>query len=120
MQLAELKMADIHLQYRCPNCYLHFGLRNKQIPTKKEVKIKCPACYDMLTVLPMNIKIEKLSFESNKEKKIPPKQEIINRAVAALTSQGFGKREAQGLILSVYDESMTLPDLIVTALRIKK
>ena len=114
MQVAKLKTADINFQYRCPNCHLHFGLRNKQIPTKQKAIIECPSCRDKIVVLPVSIKIEKLSFESDKQKKFSQNED---RAIAALVAQGFTKREAKDLVLSVNNSLMPLPDLVAEALR---
>ena len=115
MSKAELKVIDIDLHYRCPNCYLVFKLRNKQIPREKSIATRCPACSDTLTVSPVFIKVSEVSSRTSQAS--TPKDKTVCKAVEALKSQGYSAKEAKGRVEAVHKEGTTLAELIKGAIK---
>jgi len=108
---AKISQIQLDIDYRCPNCYLHFRLSNNDIPQKKPKKLECPECAQQVSLPTIQITrgVEK-----------PPKAEkespLAKKAALALRSQGYNLGEAKTLISSIYDKNMSLADLIKAAI----
>ena len=50
---AQIAKIQLDVDYKCPNCYLHFRLSNSKVPQKKSCSIECPSCMQKLTIEPL-------------------------------------------------------------------
>lgn len=114
MPKAELKVMDIDLHYKCPNCYLMFKLRNKQIPIKKSLIQDCPACSDALTIAPVSINVSEVSSRARHSSKT--KDKTVCKAVEALKSQGYSTKESRIRVNAAHEKGISLADLIKGAI----
>tara|TARA_R110002020_G_scaffold55309_1_gene153518 strand:+ start:4020 stop:4367 length:348 start_codon:yes stop_codon:yes gene_type:complete len=110
---AKISRIQIDIDYKCPNCYLHFRLSNNKIPQKNSIELECPECSENLTIPPFlktshkNTKLKSNNSNENKVKK---------RAIQALRSQGYGLSEATNLVNKTYKFKMDVVQLIKKAI----
>jgi hypothetical protein len=107
---AIIARVELDVNYRCPNCFLHFRLSNKKVPQNKPMNLDCPECMQKLTIPPL--------FKTNKKQKILKKNDpVIKSAKMALTAMGFKNNEATTLVGNNYHEGISVADLIKGALK---
>ena len=110
---AHIARIQMDVDYKCPNCYLHFRLSNAKIPQNKPVNHVCPECYENLTIPP-------LFKKSKKKRKVTTKKQIdptVNSARLAFKEMGFTLTEATSLIDKVYHERISVAELIKGCLK---
>lgn len=110
---AHIAKIQLDVDYKCPNCYLHFRLTNDDIPKDKEIEHTCPECYEKLT-LPVVFKNYTKSKKQVTKKRIDP---TVNSARLALKEMGFTLTEATSLIDKVYHERISVAELIKGCLK---
>ena len=97
---ATISRTQLDIDYKCPNCYLHFRLSNQDIPQETSITMNCPECWDSVTIPAYN----------NKNK--PPENKITKLAIKALHSQGYTLLEATRLVHKYNRENITVVELI--------
>jgi len=119
---AEIARIQMDVDYKCPNCYLHFRFSNSKIPQKKQVSYSCPECSELLVVPPVFAKANQTTSFT----KASPKNNLTiknnsdpikERAKAAIRSQGYTVSEATRLINNAYYQGIPLADLIKEAIK---
>ena len=110
---AKIARVQLDIDYRCSNCYLHFRLTNAEIPTDKSIGRSCPACNELLEIKPCTLLFADPVASTPQESK---DSEDSLRAIKALQSQGYGKKEAQARVRAVYKNTMSVSDLIMEAI----
>ena len=110
------------VDYKCPNCYLHFRFSNSKIPQKEEVSYSCPECSELLIVPPVFAKANQTTsfIKRSPKNNLAIKKNsdpIKERAKAAIRSQGYTASEATQLINNVYHQGMSIADLIKDAIK---
>ena len=110
---AHIARIQMDIDYKCPNCYLHFRLSNTQIPQNKAMNHVCPECSQRLTI-PALFKKSKKKRKVTTKKQIDP---IVNSARLALKEMGFTLTEATSLIEKVYHERISVAELIKGCLK---
>ena len=119
---AKIARIQMDVDYKCPNCYLHFRLSNLKIPQRKQASHTCPECREPLVVPPIFTKANQTtSFKKGSPKNnLPIKKDsdpIKERAKAAIRSQGYTASESTRLINNVYYQGISLADLIKDAIK---
>jgi predicted Zn finger-like uncharacterized protein len=108
---AQIAKIQLDVDYKCPNCYLHFRLSNSKVPQNRSCSVECPSCMQKLTIEPL-FKVTK------KEKTIKQQVDpVIKSAKAALKVLGFSGNETQKLIEENYFDGITKQQLIKEVLR---
>ena len=110
---AHIAKIQMDVDYKCPNCYLHFRLSNTKIPQNKPANYVCPECYEHLTIPP-------LFNKSKKKRKVTTKKTVdpvIESAKAALKINGFTTIEATQLITKTYYKGISVAELIKGSLK---
>jgi len=107
---AKIARVNIDVDYRCPNCYLHFRLSNKKIPQSKPMNLVCPECSDSITIPPL------FNFTKKKSTK-KPINNTVEKARAAMRGLGFSNSEVTALIEKTYQDDMLVADLIEGCLK---
>ncbi len=104
---------QIDIDYKCPNCFLHFRLSNSKVPQKKDCSVTCPECNQKLTVPAL--------FKKSKKKRTPKTNNtldpVIKSAESALKVNGFTKTEATQLINKTYRKGISVAELIKGCLK---
>ncbi len=111
---AHIARIQMDVDYKCPNCYLHFRLSNTKIPQNKPLNHVCPECYEHLTIPPLFKKSKKKKRKVTTKKQTDP---IVNSAKLALKQMGFTSTEATSLIDKVYHERISVAELIKGCLK---
>jgi hypothetical protein len=101
---AEISRVQLDIDYKCPNCYLHFRLSNDAVPYKDEIRMECVECRENLTI--------PILSKHNKEN-----NEVKSRARNALVAQGFSSIEATQLIDKSYLQGISVADLIKESIK---
>ena len=119
---AKIARIQIDIDYKCPNCYLHFRLSNSKIPRNKQSTYSCPECRELLSIPTIFSKANQTASFTNSSPKnnLPIKKNIDpikERAKAAIRSQGYTKSEATHLINNIYYQGMSLVDLVKEAIK---
>tara|TARA_R110000751_G_scaffold215495_1_gene318979 strand:+ start:300 stop:695 length:396 start_codon:yes stop_codon:yes gene_type:complete len=119
---AKIARIQMDVDYKCPNCYLHFRFSNSKIPQKEEVSYSCPECSELLIVPPVfTSTIQTTTFiKTSPKNNLPIKNNsdpIKERAKAAIRSQGYTASEATRLINNAYYQGIPLADLIKEAIK---
>jgi predicted RNA-binding Zn-ribbon protein involved in translation (DUF1610 family) len=119
---AKIARIQIDVDYKCPNCYLHFRFSNSKIPQKEEVSYSCPECSELLIVPPVFAKANQTTsfIKRSPKNNLAIKKNsdpIKERAKAAIRSQGYTASEATQLINNVYHQGMSIADLIKDAIK---
>ena len=110
---AHIARIQMDVDYKCPNCYLHFRLSNAKIPQDKSISHVCPECSQRLTIPPL-FKKSKKTTKTITKKRIDP---TVNSARLALKEMGFTLTEATSLIDKVYHERSSVAELIKGCLK---
>lgn len=119
---AKIARIQMDVDYKCPNCYLHFRFSNSKIPQRKQTSYSCPECREPLVVPPIFAKAN----QTTSFKKAPPKNNLTitkdsdpikQRAKAAIVSQGYTSSEATQLIKNTYYQGISLVNLIKDAIK---
>lgn len=108
---AQIAKIQLDVDYKCPNCYLHFRLSNSKVPQKRSYSIECPSCMQKLTIEPLFKTTKK---QKTIKKKIDP---VFKSAKAALKVLGFSGRDTQKLIEQNYFDGITKQQLIREVLK---
>jgi len=119
---AKIARVQIDIDYKCPNCYLHFRLSNSKIPKSKNSTYSCPDCSELLVVPTIFSKVNQTASFTNSSTKnnLPIKNNsdpIKERAKAAIRSQGYTASEATRLINNSYYQGISIADLIKDAIK---
>ena len=119
---AKIARIQMDVDYKCPNCYLHFRFSNSKIPQKEQVSYSCPECRELLIVPPVfKSPIQTTTFiKTSPKNNLPIKNNsdpIKERAKAAIRSQGYTASETTLLINNVYHQGISLVDLIKDAIK---
>ena len=114
---AKIARVQLDIDYLCPNCYLHFRLTNSEIPRNKHISQSCPACKEPLKISPISLETSACrSSVITDSETITLDSDDSLRAIKALQSQGYGKKEAQARVRAVYKNTMSVSDLIMEAI----
>lgn len=105
---AKISKIQLDVDYQCPNCFLHFRLRDKEIPQRKSIRMECPSCWDFIAIPPLS----KPKYKKQ-QKTIDP---VIKTAIRAMQSQGYKVSEAKCLVNDAYSKDITLANLIKKAI----
>tara|TARA_R110000744_G_scaffold85265_3_gene166667 strand:- start:2541 stop:2936 length:396 start_codon:yes stop_codon:yes gene_type:complete len=119
---AKIARIQIDIDYKCPNCYLHFRLSNSKIPRNKQSTYSCPECRELLSIPTIFSKTNQTASFTNSSPKnnLPIKKNIDSireRAKAAIRSQGYTASEATQLINNSYYQGISIADLIKDAIK---
>lgn len=112
---ATICKVQLDIDYKCPNCYLHFRLSNSDIPQKRKSEVECPSCSEKLTVTFPEAFVA-FPIKSNNKKK-EAKDPVIEKAIMSMKSMGFNFSEATSLVNKVYHSGITVADLIKKAIK---
>jgi len=112
MKNAEFIEYDINAHLSCPDCNTVFHYINYDIPTHVPTYHVCETCDEALLVRPLSIDVKFARLTS----KVASQYPLIDKASAAIVSKGFGKKESLAMIESVYDQSLSLSELIKRAI----
>tara|TARA_R110000824_G_scaffold128568_5_gene289593 strand:- start:2418 stop:2774 length:357 start_codon:yes stop_codon:yes gene_type:complete len=104
---ANISRVQLDVDYRCPNCLLHFRLSGSNVPQKDTVQIECPSCVQKIDLPPI-FKVKHV----NKKIKVVEKDPVVKRAISALKSQGYTLKESKGLVNSYYCKHISLEELV--------
>ena len=107
---ATISRTQLDIDYKCPNCYLHFRLSNQEIPQETDITMTCPECWDSVTIPAYN-------KTNNNNKNKPPENEITTLAIKALHSQGYTLLEATRLVHKYNRHNITVVELIKEAIK---
>ena len=107
---ATISRTQLDIDYKCPNCYLHFRLSNQDIPQETDITMTCPECWDSVTIPAYN-------KTNNNNKNKPPENEITKLAIKALHSQGYTLLEAARLVHKYNRHNITVVELIKEAIK---
>ena len=107
---ATISRTQLDIDYKCPNCYLHFRLSNQEIPQETDITMTCPECWDSVTIPAYN-------KTNNNNKNKPPENEITKLAIKALHSQGYTLLEATRLVHKYNRHNITVVELIKEAIK---
>ena len=107
---ATISRTQLDIDYKCPNCYLHFRLSNQDIPQETDITMTCPECWDSVTIPAYN-------KNNNNNKNKPPENEITKLAIKALHSQGYTLLEATRLVHKYNRHNITVVELIKEAIK---
>ena len=110
---AKIARVQLDIDYLCPNCYLHFRLTNAEIPMDKSIDRSCPACGELLRIKPCTLLFPDPVASTPQESK---DSDDSLRAIKALQVQGYGKKEAQARVRTVYKNDMSVSALIREAI----
>lgn len=100
---------DIHLQYRCPECFNIHWLSLLETSTKNfKVVCDCGCVFSVKRTTGFKLKYATKQIKP-KETKSPPSipEDLLNRAIEALLPYGFTKNESQELISKAYANQQT-------------
>jgi hypothetical protein len=109
---AKIARVQIDIDYRCPNCYLHFRLTNDEIPQDKSIDKGCVSCGEVLGIAPVAFASQQVVSTAPEIKDSPDSL----RAIKALQSQGYDKKEAQSRVRSAYRVGISISELIKEAI----
>ena len=101
---ATISRTQLDIDYKCPNCYLHFRLSNQDIPQESDIVMTCPECWDSVTIPAYN-----------KNKQLENKTTKL--AIQALHSQGYTLLEATRLVHKYDRQNITVVELIKEAIK---
>ena len=104
---ANIARVQLDVDYRCPNCLLHFRLSGKNVPQKEATQVECPSCVQKIDLPP----VFKVKHTNNKIK-VVEKDPVIEKAIAALKSQGYTLRDAKSLVNNYYCKHISLEELV--------
>ena len=104
---ASIARVQLDVDYRCPNCLLHFRLSGSKVPQKDTTQVECPSCVQKI-VLPPVFKRSHV----NKKIKVVEKDPVIEKAMAALKSQGYTLKDSKNLVNSYYCKHISLEELV--------
>lgn len=100
---------DIHLQYRCPQCYSIHWLSFLETSTKNfKIVCDCGCIFKVKRTTGF-----KLKYESNSEKVVEEKpaviipNDLLKRAISSLLPYGFTKDECKELLIKSYTHHQT-------------
>lgn len=110
---AHIAKIQMDVDYKCPNCCLHFRLSNSRIPQNKPLNHICPECDEHLTIPPL-FKKTKNKRKVTTKKTVDP---VIESAKAALKLNGFTVIEATQLISKTYYKDISVAELIKGCLK---
>jgi len=102
-----IKKAKIHsviLNYKCPNCFLAFQL--KDIP-KERLRYKCDSCWEELIIDP---------FFSHKDN---TSNDNVKQAIKSLVSLGWTKKDSKSMVESIDVKGKNKKEIILLALQSK-
>jgi|TARA_R110001583_G_scaffold26072_3_gene94136 hypothetical protein len=105
---ATISRTQLDIDYKCPNCYLHFRLSNQDIPQESDIVMTCPECWDSVTIPAYN-------KSNNKNKQLENKTTKL--AIQALHSQGYTLLEATRLVHKYDRQNITVVELIKEAIK---
>ena len=100
---------QLDIDYKCPNCYLHFRLSNDDVPKTTDTKMECPSCRENLTIPCLN--------KSNIKNKSTPVDPVIKSATLAMQAMGFKISEATPLITKSYYKGISVSNLIKESIK---
>ena len=106
---ATIARKQLDIDYKCPNCYLHFRLSNEDIPQATEIKMECSSCRESLTIPCL--------YKSNIKNKSTPSDPVIRSATLAMQAMGFKISEATSLITKVYYKGISVNNLIKESIK---
>ena len=112
MKNAKFLEYDINVHLSCPDCSTVFHYVNYDIPTHVPTYHVCDGCDKPLLVRPLSIDVKFARLTS----KVASQYPLIDKACSAMVSKGFGKKESLAMIESVYDQSLSLSELIKKAI----
>jgi len=108
---AKIARVQLDIDYLCPNCYLHFRLTNAEIPRGEYLNQNCPACAEPLDISPISFEVKStVPLEQTKD------DEDSLRAIKALQSQGYSKKEAQTRVRAIRKDDADVSELIREAI----
>ena len=106
---AKISRVQLDVDYKCPNCYLHFRLSNEDIPQSTETKAECSSCRENLTIPCLD--------KSNIKNKSNHTDPVIRSATLAMNAMGFKLSEATSLISKSYRNGISVSDLIKESIK---
>lgn len=106
---AKIARIQIDIDYRCPNCYLHFRLSNSKIPQGQPISYRCVECSEPLSI--------PSPFKNKKITKSKTKDPTVNKAILSLKAMGFKTSEATTLVDKSYRSGITVTELIKDAIK---
>ena len=112
---ATICKVQLDIDYKCPNCYLHFRLSNSDIPQKRTSEVECPSCSEKLTVTFPEAFVA-FPIKSNDKKK-ELKNPVIEKAIISMKSLGFNLSEATTLVQQSYNPEISVVDLVKKAIK---
>ena len=74
---AHIAKIQMDVDYKCPNCYLHFRLSNSRIPQNKPLNHICPECDEHLTIPPL--------FKKTKNKRKVTTKKTVDPVIVELS-----------------------------------
>ena len=106
---AKIARIQIDIDYRCPNCYLHFRLSNSKIPQGQPISYHCVECSEPLSI--------PSPFKSKKITKSKTKDPVVNKAILSLKAMGFKPSEATTLVNRSYCSGIDVANLVKEAIK---
>ena len=92
---AKIARIQMDVDYKCPNCYLHFRFSNSKIPQRKQVSYSCPECRELLVVPPVFTKANQTtSFKKGSPKNNLPIKKLFTFRLNMIAECHYGRKMA--------------------------